>query len=147
MTLKTEFVETLRNMTNLIIHLKLYRNDIYMILLNDSPLNMTIHSNEIAKIMGEVNSDELESITVLSQMIYQTYKCRFEHTVNDWNVLKETIYELTREYYNENELEKIIVQKLPIEIRQSCYYKGMSNDSWLEEFKTWAEEHLETKIN
>lgn len=147
MTLKSEFVETLRNITSLIIEVKLYQDDIYMILLNGSPLNMTIHLNEIAKIMGEVNSDELESITSLSYLIYETYKCRIECSPSDWNSLNEIIYELTGEYYNENELEKIITQKIPSEMRNSCHYKGMSDNNWLNEFKDWAKSNLEIKIN
>lgn len=141
----TDFKETLRNLTHLIINVRPFKGSTYLLLLNDSPLNLTIDSAEIDRILLELSLGNNDPINLLTDMIYQIYKCRTEHSRSDWAELHDVLVEATNNSYSDNELEKLLVVEMPKNLRDESYMWGMSDTPWRDNVYEWAEKNLEIK--
>lgn len=140
-----DFQLTLRNITHLIINVRLLKGTTYYLLLNDSPLNLTVSKSEIERIMDELVSGEPEPIYILTNMIYQIYKARTEHSDSDWDSLHDTLFQCTGEKYTRPELEKLLVIMFPEGLRDASYNWGMSDTPWRDDVYEWAYNNLEIK--
>jgi len=140
-----EFKQTLRNVTHLIINVKLHKGTTYYLLLNDSPLNLMITKAEIQRVMDHLSMGETELIDTLINMIYQVYKARFEHDDNDWDHLHDTLINATNISYSRPELEQLLVITMPEGLRDASYSWGMSDTPWRDDVYEWAVNNLEVK--
>lgn len=140
-----DFKQTLRNLTHLIINVSLYKDRTYYLLLNDSPLNLMIKKSEIERALEQLSLGETHLIDTLTDMIYQIYKARTEHSDNDWNHFHDVLLSATNTSYSNPELEKLLVIVMPIGLRDSSYTWGMNDTSWRDDVYEWAINALEVK--
>lgn len=137
-----EFVLTIRNLTSLLVNVKLHKDDTYLMLLNDSPLNLTISGEEVDRVLKELTLGNAQPMGKLINMIYQIYKARTEHTKNDWDAFYDVIFNVTNDNYSQYELEKIFIVHLPERLRDSSYNWGMTDTPWREDLLEWAQNYL-----
>jgi hypothetical protein len=121
------------------------RPNSYTLWIGGESLNLTIGIEEITRLLAEKWDDNTDSIDILTDTIYQIYKCRREHDDYQWKSFHDTLANASGKTYTRMQLEKIFVFAIPEYLRNESYHWGMDDTPWGDNLFTWWQENITWK--